>query len=48
MRKTARGTRPSHCRFSFAGLPGASHGRKVQGTITFEEFKALLGPQSST
>jgi hypothetical protein len=29
-------------------LPGASHGRKVQGTITFEEFKALLGPQSST
>ena len=25
-----------------------ANGRKAQGTITFEEFKALLGPQSST
>jgi protein-disulfide isomerase len=25
-----------------------ANGRKAQGTKTFEEFKALLGPQSST
>ena len=36
-------------KFGVVGTPTFfANGRKAQGTITFEEFKALLGPQSST
>jgi len=36
-------------RFGVVGTPTFfANGRKAQGAITFEEFKALLGPQSST
>jgi protein-disulfide isomerase len=36
-------------KFGVVGTPTFfTNGRKAQGTITFEEFKALLGPQSST
>ena len=36
-------------KFGVVGTPTFfAKGRKAQGTITFEEFKALLGPQSST
>jgi len=36
-------------KFGVIGTPTFfANGRKAQGTITFEEFKALLGPQSST
>jgi protein-disulfide isomerase len=36
-------------KFGVVGTPTFfANGRKAQGNITFEEFKALLGPQSST
>jgi protein-disulfide isomerase len=36
-------------KFGVIGTPTFfANGRKAQGTITFEEFKAMLGPQSST
>jgi protein-disulfide isomerase len=36
-------------KFGVVGTPTFfANGRKAQGTITFEEFKALLGPPSST
>jgi protein-disulfide isomerase len=36
-------------KFGVIGTPTFfANGRKAQGIITFEEFKALLGPQSST
>jgi len=36
-------------KFGVVGTPTFfANGRKAQGAITFEEFKALLGPQSST
>ena len=36
-------------KFGVVGTPTFfANGRKAQGSITFEEFKALIGPQSST
>jgi len=36
-------------KFGVVGTPTFfANGRKAQGAITFEEFKALIGPQSST